>query len=119
MNRIYLLSFIFCLILLTITNAQKISTFKAERDKPTQGLDVLVRIELDDDYGGVVMISYPTDYSYPEPPRIWSPKMNNRGDVYANFYPTKNMDWLLNTGQRSVLKYRFVVYNGPFTKEQG
>jgi hypothetical protein len=78
----------------------------------------IVQGEVDGDYAGVVMMSYPTNYNHPEPLRIWPPKMNNRGDVFANFCPTKNLDWLLNPGQRYVLKYRFLVYNGRMAKEK-
>lgn len=45
---------------------------------------------------------------------LWSP----RGDVFANFSPTNNMDWLLEPGRRYVLKYRLIVFNGRFTKEK-
>lgn len=79
----------------------------------------IVQGQLDDDYGGAVMMSYPTNYNHPEPLRVWPENMmNDRGDVYANFCPTKNMDWQLDPGKRYVLKYRFVVFNGHFTKEK-
>ncbi|MBN1973975.1 MAG: PmoA family protein [Sedimentisphaerales bacterium] len=79
----------------------------------------IVQGQLDDDYGGAVMMSYPANYNHPEPLRVWPENMmNDRGDVYANFCPTKNMNWQLDPGQRYVLKYRFVVFNGHFTKEK-
>jgi hypothetical protein len=79
---------------------------------------VIIQGDLDQDYGGAVMMSYPTNYNYPEPLRIWPEKSNGRGDVFANFSPTKDKDWLLKPGQNYVLKYRFLVFNGKFTKEQ-
>lgn len=78
----------------------------------------IVQGEIDNDYAGVAMMSYPTNYNHPEPLRIWPENQNGRGDVFANFSPTKNMDWLLEPGRRYVLKYRLVVFNGRFTKEQ-
>lgn len=78
----------------------------------------LVQGALDNDYAGVVMMSYPTNCNHPEPLRIWPVNQNGRGDVFANFSPTKNMDWLLEPGQRYVLKYRLLVFNGRFTKER-
>jgi hypothetical protein len=78
----------------------------------------IVQGALDKDYAGVVMMSYPTNYNHPEPLRIWPVNMNDRGDVFANFSPTKNMDWLLEPGRRYVLKYRLLVFNGRFTKEK-
>jgi Family of unknown function (DUF6807) len=78
----------------------------------------IVQGEVDNDYAGVVMMSYPTNYNHPEPLRIWPENQNGRGDMFANFSPTKNMDWLLKPGKSYVLKYRLVVFNGRFTKEQ-
>ncbi len=77
-----------------------------------------VQGEVDNDYAGAAMMSYPTNYNHPEPIRVWPVNVNERGDVYANFCPTKNKDWPLNPGQRYVLKYRIIVFNGRFTKEK-
>jgi len=79
---------------------------------------VIVQGSLDSDYGGAVMMSYPSNYNYPEPLRIWPEKMNGKGDVYANFSPTKDKDWPLLKGRDYILKYRFLVFNGKFNKEK-
>lgn len=79
---------------------------------------VILQGKIDDDYAGAVMMSYPTNYNYPEPLRIWPENMNGRGDVYANFSPTKDKDWLLEKGKTYILKYRFLVYNGHASKER-
>lgn len=79
---------------------------------------VIVQGKIDDDYAGAVMMSHPANYNYPEPLRIWPEKMNGRGDVYANFSPTKNKDWHLLPGKNYILKYRFYVFNGHLGKEQ-
>lgn len=71
-----------------------------------------------DSYGGAVMLSYPGNYNHPEPMRIWGENTNGRGDMFANFAPTKDRDWLLLPGKTYVLKYRFVVFNGKFNKEK-
>ncbi|MDP4224227.1 MAG: PmoA family protein [Bacteroidota bacterium] len=78
----------------------------------------IVQGEIDSDYAGVVMMSFPTNYNFPEPLRIWPENSNGRGDMFANFCPTKDMDWLLNPGKNYVLKYRFLVFNGHFTAEK-
>ena len=78
----------------------------------------IVQGEIDNDYAGVVMMSYPTNYNFPEPLRIWPENQYNRGDMFANFCPTKDMDWLLNPRQNYVLKYRLLVYNGRLNKEK-
>ena len=72
----------------------------------------IVQGEIDDDYAGVVMMSFPANYNYPEPLRIWPENQYNRGDMFANFCPTKDMDWMLNPGKDYFLRYRFLVYNG-------
>lgn len=78
----------------------------------------IVQGEIDNDYAGVVMMSFPTNYNHPEPLRIWPENQYDRGDMFANFCPTKNMDWLLKPRQNYVLKYRFLVYNGHINKEK-
>ncbi len=78
----------------------------------------MVQGTVNGDYAGLVMMSYPTNYNYPEPLRVWPEDMNNRGDVFLNFSPTKNMNWQLNPGKNYVLKYRLLVFNDPFPKEK-
>jgi len=72
----------------------------------------IVQGEIDNDYAGVVMMSFPTNYNFPEPLRIWPEDQYGRGDMFANFCPTKDMDWLLYPGKNYSLKYRFLVFNG-------
>jgi hypothetical protein len=77
----------------------------------------IIQGALDADYGGAVMMSYPSNYNHPEPLRIW-PEGSNAGEMFAMFAPTKTKDWLLEPGNTYTLKYRFVVFNGNFTKEK-
>lgn len=72
---------------------------------------------LDNEYGGAVMMSHPANYNHPEPLRIW-PEDSNGGEVFAMFAPTKTRDWLLTPGKTYVLKYRFNVFNGHWTKDK-
>ncbi len=78
----------------------------------------IVQGALDEDYGGVVMMSYPTNYNHPEPMRIWPLNMYDRGDMFASFTTTKDMDWQLEPYHEYTLKYRLLVYNGKMTKER-
>lgn len=78
----------------------------------------IVQGKIDDDYAGVVMMSFPTNYNFPEPLRIWPENQYNRGDMFANFCPTKDMDWLLIPRKNYVLKYRFLVFNGQIDKDK-
>lgn len=79
---------------------------------------VIVEGTVDNEYAGAVMMSYPTNYNYPEPLRIWPENQFGRGDMFANFSPTKNKDWLLEPGKTYILKYRLLVFNGHLGKEK-
>lgn len=70
------------------------------------------------DYAGAVMLSHPANYNFPEPLRIWPDNMNGRGDMYANFSPTKDIDWPLSPGNEYTLHYRWLVFNGHLDKEK-
>ena len=64
------------------------------------------------------MMSFPTNYNHPEPLRIWPEDIYDRGDVYANFSPTKNKDWHLEPGKNYQLNYRFYVSDKKITPEE-
>lgn len=69
----------------------------------------------DNEYGGIAILSHPSNYNHPEPLRIWDEKANGgRGDMFVNFAPTKDKDWLLEPGKTYTLKYRLVVFSGKF-----
>lgn len=70
------------------------------------------------EYGGAAVLSFPGNYNHPEPMRIWVENTNGRGDMFFNFAPTKDRDWMLVPGKTYVLKYRFVVFNGKFDSEK-
>ncbi|MBN8575695.1 MAG: PmoA family protein [Cytophagales bacterium] len=73
----------------------------------------------ENDSGGILILSHSANYNYPEPLRVWDKDGNNgRGDVFINFAPTKNKDWMLEPGKTSTLTYRLVVFNGIITKEK-
>jgi hypothetical protein len=78
----------------------------------------IVQGAVDNVQAGIVMMSHPTNYNHPEPLRIWPENQYNRGDMFANFCPTKNKDWQLRSGQNYTLKYRLLVFNGNFSKEK-
>jgi hypothetical protein len=77
---------------------------------------VIIQGDIENDYAGIVMMSYPTNYNHPEPLRIWPEDQNGKGDVFANFSPTKNKDWELKPGKTYTLKYRLFVFNGHMDK---
>jgi hypothetical protein len=78
----------------------------------------IVQGAVDNEHAGAVMMSFPANYNHPEPLRIWPENQYNRGDMFANFATTKDTDWLLTPGRNYVLRYRFIVFNGNFSKEK-
>lgn len=79
---------------------------------------VLVQGAIDQEQAGMVMMSFPTNYNYPEPLRVWPENSNKRGDMFVNFSPTKDKDWPLQAGQDYLLRYRLLVFNGDLSKEK-
>ena len=78
----------------------------------------IVQGELGDKYGAVVMMSFPANFNHPEPLRIWPEDIYDRGDMYANFAPTKNKDWVLDAGKAYQLNYRFLVSSKKVSPEE-
>ncbi|WP_262919301.1 PmoA family protein [Niabella hibiscisoli] len=64
------------------------------------------------------MMSHPINYNHPEPLRVWPENSNGRGDVFLNFSPTKNKNWLLEPGKSYLLKYRFLIFNDKLRRAQ-
>lgn len=78
----------------------------------------IVQGKVGDDHAGILLMSHPENYNHPEPLRIWPENQYDRGDMFFNFSPTKNTDWLLEPGKSYVLKYRLLVFNGKFDKQK-
>lgn len=78
----------------------------------------MVQGKLGNDYGGAVMMSYPANFNHPEPLRISPENIFDRGDMFANFSPTKNKDWFLLPGKTYLLRYQFLVFNNQCSKEK-
>jgi hypothetical protein len=78
----------------------------------------IVEGKLGDGSGGAVMMSHPANFNHPEPLRIWPENSNGRGDMFANFAPTKTTDWNLMPGKNYTLKYRMLVFDGKMTAEK-
>lgn len=98
-------------------SAQTIAGFKVGLPKATNGLAMCAIVQgalPGNDSGGVAFLSYPANYNFPEPMRIWTLNTNGRGDMSFSFAPTKDRNWLLEPGKTYVLKYRMVVFNGKF-----
>ncbi|MCG8306820.1 MAG: PmoA family protein [Cytophagales bacterium] len=68
---------------------------------------------------GVLFITHPSNYNYPEPIRIW-PVGSNQGreNVFFNFNPAMDRDWILEPGQDYRLRYRMFVYDGQIDRRE-
>ena len=73
--------------------------------------------QLENAYGGVLLLSHPQNYNHPEPLRIWPEDQYERGDLFVNFATTKTKDWILNPGETYELNYRLIVYDGKMDTE--
>jgi hypothetical protein len=68
---------------------------------------------------GILMMGHPSNFNHPEPLRVWPSSGNRgRGDVFINFNPTRNTDWLLEPGSNYLLRYRMVVFEGDMTASE-
>lgn len=67
---------------------------------------------------GVLFMTHPANFNYPEQIRIW-PKGANGGkeNVFFNFNPAQDRDWKLEPGNSYALKYRMMVYDGEIDKQ--
>jgi len=75
----------------------------------------VVNGETENGPAGILLMGHPANYNHPEPLRVWpSNAVSGRGDVFINFSPTRNMDWVLEPGNTYILRYRLVSYEGKF-----
>ncbi|MEX0778171.1 MAG: ThuA domain-containing protein [Balneolales bacterium] len=67
---------------------------------------------------GILFMTNPANYNFPEQLRIW-PVGANQGkeNVYINFNPAQDRDWILQPGKSYTLKYRMLVYDGKMNEE--
>lgn len=70
-------------------------------------------------HSGVLFMTNPTNFNFPEHLRIW-PTGQNGGlaNVYINFNPAQDRDWPLLPGKSYGLKYRMFVYDGTITAQE-
>lgn len=72
----------------------------------------------DSSRSGILFLSYPDNRNHPEPMRVWPRDANNgRGDMFFEFCPIRDKDWILIPGKKYVLKYRLLVYDGEISTQ--
>lgn len=68
---------------------------------------------------GILFITNPQNFNYPEHLRIWPTGQNGgNANVYVNFNPAQDRDWPLLPGNTYGLKYRMFVYDGKISKQE-
>lgn len=68
---------------------------------------------------GILFLSHPQNREHPEPMRVWPIDANgNRGDLFFEFSPIRDKDWIIEPHKEYKLKYRMVVFKGELTKEE-
>ena len=67
----------------------------------------------------VVFMTNPANYNFPELIRIW-PTGSNGGkeNVFINFNPAQDRDWVLHPGQTYTLQYRVITADQDFTADE-
>ncbi len=68
---------------------------------------------------GILFMSHPLNYNFPEQVRIWPTGMNGGVEnVFFNFNPAQEQDWILHPGKAYSQRYRMLVYDGQLSPEQ-
>jgi hypothetical protein len=66
---------------------------------------------------GILFITNPSNFNYPEPIRIWPVGANKgRENVFFNFNPAMDRDWEIIPGHDYLLRYRMYIYDGKISK---
>ncbi len=61
---------------------------------------------------GLLFLSHPSNYDFPQPMRIWPDNSNGVGHQYFEFTPIREKAWILEPGKGYSQKYRILVYEG-------
>lgn len=105
----------------TNKNSRVITASGKDRSNADGSLErwVLVEGTVDGAKAGILFLSYPDNFNHPEPIRVW-PTLENkgRGDVFVNFAPTKNKDWVLRPDNEYQLKYRLIIFDDTLTVDE-
>ena len=65
---------------------------------------------------GVIFMTNPANYNFPEPIRIWPTGTDGKvEDVFFNFNPAMDRDWVIKPHQDYQLRYRMFLYDGAVT----
>jgi len=71
----------------------------------------------DDRTAGVLMMSCPENYDFPEKLRTWDTKTHN-GAIFVNFNSVQDKPWDFLPGKKYTRKYRLFIYDGSISTNQ-
>lgn len=74
--------------------------------------------DLEGKYTGLLFMSDPENYDFPQPMRIWPDNSNGVGHQYFEFTPIRENAWILEPGQRYSQKYRIWVREGQLNFDE-
>ncbi len=67
----------------------------------------------------VVLMTHPANYNFPELIRIWPTGTNGgKENVFLNFNPTQDRDWVMKPGHSYTLQYRVIAADQDFSAEK-
>ncbi len=68
---------------------------------------------------GILILSHPTNFNYPEPLRTWDSQANGgQSNIFINFCPIRNRSLEMVFGNPYTMQYRIITFDGRRTKEQ-
>jgi hypothetical protein len=68
---------------------------------------------------GVIFMTNPSNYNFPEPIRIWPTGTSEKAeDVFFNFNPSMDRDWVIKPHNDYQLRYRIMLYDGNIGPEE-
>ena len=68
--------------------------------------------ETGENNSGILMLSHPKNFNHPEPLRTWNKESNNGfGNIFVNFCPIRNRNWILQAGREYVMRYRIITFD--------
>jgi hypothetical protein len=101
-------------------NSALLTSEGKDRDTSNNTRGRWVRVQGDTPAGGkagILLMSHPDNYDYPQRLRTWNSKMHN-GSVFVNFNPVQEKSWTFQPGKDYTQQYQMFVYDGAVTAQQ-
>ncbi|MDA3824054.1 MAG: PmoA family protein, partial [Bacteroidales bacterium] len=66
---------------------------------------------------GILFLSHTENREHPEPIRVWPESVLN-GELFFNFCPIRQKEWIIEPQKEYVLKYRMIVFDGKMSRDE-